>query len=103
MGVPRGNAGPRVVDLERRSGQDGRTVVQRLRTEDAAAVAAATGLPVAHVHGTATFYADLREGSARRVCVGTGCFAAAGGPPPGAGGAQAVHCLGCCYAGPAAL
>jgi NADH:ubiquinone oxidoreductase subunit F (NADH-binding)/NADH:ubiquinone oxidoreductase subunit E len=94
---------------------------------DAAAVervAAEVGLPRAHVNAAASFYADL--GSAPqgrrhvRVCAGTACFAADGGEHidavgrelgvrPGATAEdgsvslEAVHCLGYCYGGPAAL
>jgi bidirectional [NiFe] hydrogenase diaphorase subunit len=91
---------------------------------DEAAVAAACGLPVAAVHGAASYYADF--GGARgarhvRVCAGTACFVASGGggrradveralgvamggcAADGGISLQPVHCLGYCDAGPAAL
>jgi formate dehydrogenase iron-sulfur subunit len=81
-------------------------------------------LPRAHVHGAASFYADLgTEPRGRRhvrVCAGTACFAASGGEhidavagrlgvEPGAvsddgeTSLETVYCLGYCYGGPAAL
>jgi NADH:ubiquinone oxidoreductase subunit F (NADH-binding) len=80
-------------------------------------------LPDAARHGAQTYYTDHRaERGARhvRVCAGTGCFAATQGrqlaavesalgvqvgkcAPDGSTSLQAVHCLGYCYAGPAAL
>ena len=53
-----------------------------LTDDDVRAVAAATGLPEATVHGVATFYDDLlapRGARHVRVCTGTACFAATGG------------------------
>jgi bidirectional [NiFe] hydrogenase diaphorase subunit len=91
---------------------------------DERAVALASGVPPAAVHGTATYYADLRgRRGARhvRVCAGTACFLASGGGKhlarvsaalgvpaggcreDGSVSLQEVHCLGYCYAGPAAL
>jgi NADH:ubiquinone oxidoreductase subunit F (NADH-binding)/NADH:ubiquinone oxidoreductase subunit E len=91
---------------------------------DERAVALASGLPPAAVHGTATYYSDLRgRRGARhvRVCAGTACFIASGGGghlarvsdtvgvpaggcrEDGSVSLQEVHCLGYCYAGPAAL
>ena len=103
---------PRVVDIERRYGRTGRRVLDELRAAraehgsveaaDVTMVADDTGLPRAHVHGTATFYSDLRPGPDRCTCAGTACFAARGGAPKDAG-ARPVYCLGACYAGPAAL
>ncbi|GAA1388087.1 NAD(P)H-dependent oxidoreductase subunit E [Catellatospora chokoriensis] len=81
------------------------------------------GLPAAAVHGTVTYFSDLhavRGARHVRVCTGTACFLAGGGRQLGeveqalgvrAGGRtadgsvslQAVHCLGFCYGGPAAL
>jgi NADH:ubiquinone oxidoreductase subunit F (NADH-binding) len=80
-------------------------------------------LPDAAQHGAQTYYADPRavHGTRHvRVCTGTGCFAATQGrqlaavesalgvpvghcAPDGSTSLQAVHCLGYCYAGPAAL
>jgi NADH:ubiquinone oxidoreductase subunit E len=81
-------------------------------------------VPVAAVHGAATFYDDLartRRGSRHvRVCEGTACFAADGGRHikqveqalgVSAGSRredksvslQAVRCVGFCYAAPAVL
>jgi NADH:ubiquinone oxidoreductase subunit F (NADH-binding) len=80
-------------------------------------------LPAAAAHGARTYYSDHRaERGARhvRVCTGTGCFAATQGrqlaavesalgvpvgkcAADGSTSLQAVHCLGYCYAGPAAL
>ncbi|MFH9728489.1 NADH-ubiquinone oxidoreductase-F iron-sulfur binding region domain-containing protein [Streptomyces sp. NPDC017254] len=85
--------------------------------------AAAAGLPAAAGLGPATFFADLAAPRGERhvrVCTATACFAARGGQHLAeveralgvvAGSAdetrstslQAVHCLGYCYAGPAAL
>ncbi|MFE3389932.1 NADH-ubiquinone oxidoreductase-F iron-sulfur binding region domain-containing protein [Streptomyces anulatus] len=85
--------------------------------------AAAAGLPAAAGLGPATFFADLAAPRGERhvrVCTATACFAARGGKHLAeiertlgvmAGTAdqasstslQAVHCLGYCYAGPAAL
>jgi NADH:ubiquinone oxidoreductase subunit F (NADH-binding)/NADH:ubiquinone oxidoreductase subunit E len=91
---------------------------------DERAVALASGLPSAAVHGTATYYSDLRgrRGTRHvRVCAGTACFIASGGGKhvarvsealgvpvggcceDGSVSLQEVHCLGYCYAGPAAL
>ncbi|MEU8677765.1 NAD(P)H-dependent oxidoreductase subunit E [Streptomyces sp. NPDC048560] len=86
-------------------------------------VAEAAGLPAATGLGPATYFADLAAPRGERhvrVCTATACFAARGGHHLGeaeqalgvtAGRAdadgrtslQAVHCLGYCYAGPAAL
>ncbi|MFB7835164.1 NAD(P)H-dependent oxidoreductase subunit E [Streptomyces sp. NPDC056056] len=86
-------------------------------------VAAAAGLPAAAGLGPATFFADLAAPSGERhvrVCTATACFAARGGrhlaevkralgvtagtvDEAGATSLQTVHCLGYCYAGPAAL
>jgi NADH:ubiquinone oxidoreductase subunit F (NADH-binding)/NADH:ubiquinone oxidoreductase subunit E len=91
---------------------------------DERAVAQRTGVPLAAVHGAATYYADLRASRGRRhvrVCTGTACFVASAGgqhvvevesalgvkvgecAPDGEVSLQAVRCLGYCYAGPAAL
>nr|WP_238345692.1 NAD(P)H-dependent oxidoreductase subunit E [Actinopolymorpha cephalotaxi] len=91
---------------------------------DERAVADEVCLPVAAVHGAASYYADLRgrQGARHvRVCAGTACFVAGGGgrhvaevsrvlgvPPDectldGQVSLQVVHCLGYCYTGPAAL
>lgn len=105
--------------------------LRRARTEDGVAGAAGeraaadrAGVPLAAVHGAASYYADLQGRRGRRhvrVCAGTACqVAGAGGrqlagveralgvgvgrcSPDGAVSLQAVHCLGFCYAGPAAL
>ncbi|WP_328490521.1 NADH-ubiquinone oxidoreductase-F iron-sulfur binding region domain-containing protein [Streptomyces zaomyceticus] len=86
-------------------------------------VAAAAGLPAAAGLGPATFFADLAAPRGERhvrVCTATACFAARGGEhlaeveqalgavagtvdETGSTSLQAVHCLGYCYAGPAAL
>jgi NADH:ubiquinone oxidoreductase subunit F (NADH-binding)/NADH:ubiquinone oxidoreductase subunit E len=92
--------------------------------EDERAAAQAAQLPAAAVHGAQSYYADLggRLGARHvRVCAGTACFVASGGgqhlgqvqralgvragecSPDGAVSLQEVHCLGYCYAGPAAL
>jgi NADH:ubiquinone oxidoreductase subunit F (NADH-binding)/NADH:ubiquinone oxidoreductase subunit E len=118
--------------LSRRGGaHDVLTELRRARAEhgevssgDERAAAHRTGLPVAAVHGSATYYADLRSRAGRRqvrVCAGTACFVASAGgqhlsdvesalgvragecSPDGGVSLQAVHCLGYCYAGPAAL
>ncbi|WP_020522366.1 NAD(P)H-dependent oxidoreductase subunit E [Catelliglobosispora koreensis] len=81
-------------------------------------------VPVAVVHGAASYYADFAGRWGRRhirVCTGTACFAASGGgghvrdvenavqvtvggcSADGEVSLQGVHCLGYCYAGPAAL
>ena len=80
-------------------------------------------LPEAARHGAATYYADRRAPRGARhvrVCAGTACLAASGGTSvgqvesllgvgagqcsgDGSASLQAVHCLGYCYAGPAAL
>ncbi|WP_418960881.1 NAD(P)H-dependent oxidoreductase subunit E [Streptomyces tritici] len=86
-------------------------------------VAEATGLPAAAGLGPATFFADLTAPRGERhvrVCTATACFAARGGrhlaeveralgvvagavDEAGSTSLQTVHCLGYCYAGPAAL
>lgn len=82
-----------IVDLERRYGLAGTSVLERLRrvkekqdrisAEDVARIADELELPRAHVHGAASFYADLGFGPRAsrhvRVCAGTACFAATGG------------------------
>jgi NADH:ubiquinone oxidoreductase subunit F (NADH-binding)/NADH:ubiquinone oxidoreductase subunit E len=91
---------------------------------DERAVAAELHVPVAAVHGAATFYDDLaqtRRGNRHvRVCEGTACFAADGGRhvveveravgvsagscrEDGSVSLQAVRCVGFCYAAPALL
>jgi len=81
-------------------------------------------LPAAAEHGAQTYFADRhapRGARHVRVCAGTGCFVASGGgghvpavedalsvragtcAPDGSVSLQAVHCLGYCYDGPAAL
>ncbi|KOG09092.1 NADH dehydrogenase [Streptomyces viridochromogenes] len=86
-------------------------------------VAEAAGLPAAAGLGPATFFADLAAPRGERhvrVCTATACFAARGGEhlaeveralgvtagtvdESGSTSLQTVHCLGYCYAGPAAL
>lgn len=81
------------------------------------------GLPAAAALGPASYYADFAAPHGRRhlrVCAATACFAASAGhhiaeveaglgitagsaAPDGEISLQAVHCLGYCYAGPAAL
>jgi len=91
---------------------------------DERATAAELHVPLAAVHGAATFYDDLaktRRGSRHvRVCEGTACFAADGGQhvadveralgvsvgacrEDGSVSLQAVRCIGYCYAAPALL
>ena len=91
---------------------------------DERATAAELHVPLAAVHGAATFYDDLaktRRGSRHvRVCEGTACFAADGGQhladveralgvsvgawrQDGLVSLQAVRCIGYCYAAPALL
>lgn len=119
--------GRRVPDLERRLGVRGHEVLGLLREaaatapigpEQVEAIAARTAMPAAHVRGAASFYADFspagRSTGGLRVCTGTACFAAGGGERSHerlsalqASGelprAEEVRCVGCCYAGPAAL
>ncbi|WP_330180559.1 NADH-quinone oxidoreductase subunit D [Nocardia sp. NBC_01503] len=74
-------------------------------SEDVDDVARVSGLPLAAVAGTASFYADFTPvipGQDIRRCDGTGCFVARGGVPVPAGD-RYVYCVGCCYAAPAAL
>ncbi|WP_079055496.1 NADH-ubiquinone oxidoreductase-F iron-sulfur binding region domain-containing protein [Streptomyces globisporus] len=86
-------------------------------------VAAAAGLPPSAGLGPATFFADLAAPRGERhvrVCTATACYAARGGEhlaevertlgvvagtvdQASSTSLQAVHCLGYCYAGPAAL
>ncbi|MFD9290115.1 NADH-ubiquinone oxidoreductase-F iron-sulfur binding region domain-containing protein [Streptomyces sp. NPDC060030] len=81
------------------------------------------GLPAAAGLGPATYFSDLATPHAERhvrVCTATACFATRGGrhlgeierelgvranqaDPAGGTSLQTVHCLGYCYAGPAAL
>ena len=91
---------------------------------DERATAAELHVPLAAVHGAATFYDDLaktRRGSRHvRVCEGTACFVADGGQhvadveralgvsvgacrQDGLVSLQAVRCIGYCYAAPALL
>ena len=91
---------------------------------DERATAAELHVPLAAVHGAATFYDDLamtRRGTRHvRVCEGTACFAADGGQhiadvaraldvsvgacrQDGLVSLQAVRCIGYCYAAPALL
>jgi NADH:ubiquinone oxidoreductase subunit F (NADH-binding)/NADH:ubiquinone oxidoreductase subunit E len=111
-----------------------RSAIERLRgvaeragsitAADERATAADLHLPVAGVHGAATFYDDLartqRGNRHVRVCEGTACFAADRGRhvaeaeralgvtagsrrEDGSVSLQAVRCLGFCYAAPALL
>lgn len=86
-------------------------------------VAGAAGLPAAAGLGPATYFADLAAPRGERhvrVCTATACFAARGGRhlgeveealgvsaghigADGRTSLQGAHCLGYCYAGPAAL
>ncbi|MFF0473970.1 NADH-ubiquinone oxidoreductase-F iron-sulfur binding region domain-containing protein [Streptomyces sp. NPDC004284] len=86
-------------------------------------VAEEAGLPAAAGLGPAAFFADLAAPHGERhvrVCTATACFAARGGrhlaevedalgaaagtvDETGSTSLQSVHCLGYCYAGPAAL
>ncbi len=130
----RGRTGASLDGLERRTGGPAYDGLTRLRAARAShgvvtpaeerAVAGEVGLPVAAVHGAASYYSDLRgrQGARHvRVCAGTACFVASGGgrhvaevsrvlgvPPgectlDGRVSLQVVHCLGYCYTGPAAL
>ncbi len=104
--------------------RDARDARGELGAEEARRAADRTAVPVAAVHGTATYYADLRAREGKRhvrVCEGTACFVASAGgqhlpdveralgvkvgdcSPDGEVSLQAVYCLGYCYAGPAAL
>ncbi|MGI9557209.1 MAG: NAD(P)H-dependent oxidoreductase subunit E [Solirubrobacterales bacterium] len=113
-------SGEQVLGLLRRAG----TEAGGIGADEVAGVAAELDLPVAHVNGAASFYADLAptERGARhvQVCCGTACLAAREGRGPasdaahlgtplgsvsedGSVSSQPVHCLGYCYAGPSAL
>ncbi|MGI8334294.1 NAD(P)H-dependent oxidoreductase subunit E [Actinomadura scrupuli] len=95
-----------------------------VRADDVRRVAGELGWPVAAVSGTASFYADFAGGGQGRrhvrVCEGTSCFVSTLGrhidrlevalgvgrgdrAPDGSVSLQVVHCLGYCYASPAAL
>ncbi|MET9022482.1 NAD(P)H-dependent oxidoreductase subunit E [Actinopolymorpha sp. NPDC004070] len=133
-GADRGPTGASLDGLERRTGgpaYDGLSRLRAARTSrgvvtpaDERAVADEVGLPLAAVHGAASYYADLRgrQGTRHvRVCAGTACFVAGGGgrhltevsralgvpagecTVDGRVSLQVVHCLGYCYTGPAAL
>ena len=96
----------------------------RITASDERLVASELHMPVAAVHGAATFFDDLaptRRGRRHvRVCEGTACFAADRGQhineveqalgvttgrcrEDGAVSLQAVRCIGFCYAAPALL
>lgn len=95
----------------------------RVPPNDLERIAEEAGRPVAAVTGTSSFYADLNSGRGRRhvrVCEGTSCFVSSGGRSvdtaesvlavarggcsrDGSVSLQPVHCLGYCYASPAAL
>jgi NADH:ubiquinone oxidoreductase subunit F (NADH-binding)/NADH:ubiquinone oxidoreductase subunit E len=96
----------------------------RITEDDLRAVAAATGMSQAAVHGVATYYADLglaQRGRTRvKVCRGTACFAACKGESAawlekglglrsgetsadGAVSLEHAYCLGFCHAAPAAM
>ena len=73
-------------------------------------IATELGVPRAHVHGTATFFADLGYGRhpERRIraCAGAACLAASHGQPELValdGVVEHVYCPGYCYGGPSAL
>src|SRR6266508_729158 len=81
-----------VEELQARRGSPAHGVLDALRDAgaahgtvtpaDEAAAAATAGLPVAAVHGAASYYADLagaRGARHVRVCAGTACFVASGG------------------------
>lgn len=106
-------------DLRRIRAEHG--VVAAEQERDAARRA---GLPLAAVHGTASYYADFQGPQGERhvrVCEGTACFVAGGGgrhlskitrvlgvrpgdrAADGSVSVQSVRCLGYCYAAPAAL
>jgi NADH:ubiquinone oxidoreductase subunit F (NADH-binding)/NADH:ubiquinone oxidoreductase subunit E len=114
------------VELERRYGRRASEVLRllrdakrergRLSEDEVDGVAATVGLPRAHVHGAASFFADLGFEPQRdrhvRVCAGTACFAATGDAHLEAcesaaerlgASTQRVRCLGCCYTAPALL
>lgn len=109
-----------------RFGHDLGAVRTRLMTGESVAgarIARENGLPAAAGTGPATFYADFAAPRGRRhvrVCGAAACLAASGGThvdqvagalrvpvdacsSDGAVSLQEVHCLGYCYAGPAAL
>lgn len=122
-----------LVEWQDRYGRPGTAVLDHLRAavgqgtldRDAlATVAQRLRLPVAAVAGAASFYADLAKARQGRrhvqVCRGTSCFGATSGrhpaevaqalgvkegqcTPDGTLSLQGVHCLGLCYASPAAL
>jgi NADH:ubiquinone oxidoreductase subunit F (NADH-binding)/NADH:ubiquinone oxidoreductase subunit E len=115
----KGDGHPAVEELRRTATDRG-----LVRREDERRAAGEAGVPAAAVHGAATYYADLqgRRGTRHvRVCAGTACFVASAGgahiaeveralgvkagqcAADGSVSLQAVHCLGYCYAGPAAL
>lgn len=96
----------------------------RITAGDERSVASDLHVPVAAVHGAATFFDDLaptRRGRRHlRICEGTSCFAADRGRhineveqalgvttgscrEDGAVSLQAVRCIGFCYAAPALL
>jgi NADH-quinone oxidoreductase subunit F len=96
----------------------------RITADDERVLAKELGVPVAAVHGAASFFDDLaptpRGRRHVRVCEGTACFAADGGRHiteveralgvstsgcrgDGAVSLQAVRCIGFCYAAPALL
>jgi len=107
----------------RRAGQGGRMATVDPRSPVEELLLRGGSLPEAARYGAQTYFADHRAGRGRRhvrVCAGTGCFAATGGghladvesavgvevghcATDGSVSLQAVHCLGYCYTGPAAL
>ena len=96
-----------------------------LEAADVDRISAELGLPRAHINGTASFFSDLaptpRGRRHVRLCSGTACLVAARGgagalqsperlgaplggiSADGSVSTQPVHCVGYCYAGPAAL
>ncbi|WP_244871048.1 NAD(P)H-dependent oxidoreductase subunit E [Catellatospora sp. IY07-71] len=109
-------------ELVAREGDTG--VLDRLReAAPGGPVVADAVLPTAAAHGTISYFRDLsspRGARHVRVCAGTACFLAGGGrhvtqveqalgvtagtcSADGSTSLQAVHCLGFCYGGPAAL
>jgi NADH:ubiquinone oxidoreductase subunit F (NADH-binding)/NADH:ubiquinone oxidoreductase subunit E len=121
------------VEWQQRFGIRGTEVLPRLRTVldrrghigeiDVQRIAEELGLPVAAVHGAASFFADFTGDRAARhvrICDGTSCFVSAGGrnvaqaesalgiecgqaSQDGSVSLTGAYCLGCCYASPAAL
>jgi len=103
--------------------QAGRMGLEQVRSPVEELLSRGLPAPVAARHGADTYYADRRAPHGERhvrVCTGTSCFVASRGhhvadveaalglpvgacTADGAVSLQAVHCLGYCFAAPAAL